>query len=68
MRVQSPFGMHLVRIDQIVAARVPLLDEILDVVRREWLVDRRQAAQATLYEQLRAKYMITIEEFDDSSP
>ena len=66
--VQSPFGTHLVRIDQIVEARVPLLDEIRDVVQREWLVDRRKAAQATLYDQLRAKYTITIEEFDDSGP
>lgn len=66
--VQSPFGTHLVRIDQIVESRVPLLDEIRDVVQREWLVDRRRAAQATLYDQLRAKYVITIEEFDDSSP
>ncbi len=66
--VQSPFGTHLVRIDQKVEARVPLLDEIRDVVQREWLVDRRQAGQAALFDQLRAKYVITIEEFDDSSP
>ncbi len=66
--VQSPFGTHLVRIDQVVEARVPLLDEIRDVVQREWLVDRRQAGQAALFDQLRAKYVITIEEFDDSSP
>jgi hypothetical protein len=66
--VQSPFGMHLIRIDQIVEARVPPLNEIRDLVQREWLVDRRQAAQAALYDQLRAKYKITIEEFDDSSP
>ena len=65
--VQSPFGTHLVRIDQIVEARVPLLDEIRDVVQREWLMDRRQAGQAALFDQLRAKYVITIEEFDDSS-
>ena len=66
--VQSPFGTHLVRIDQIVEARVPLLVEIRDVVQREWLMDRRQAGQAALFDQLRAKYVITIEEFDDSSP
>jgi len=66
--VQSPFGTHLIRIDQIVAARVPMLDEIRDVVQREWLVDRRHAGQAALFDQLRAKYVITIEEFDDSSP
>ncbi len=66
--VQSPFGTHLVRIDQIVEARVPLLDEIRDVVQREWLVDRRRAGQAALFDQLRAKYVITIEAFDDSSP
>ncbi len=61
--VQSPFGTHLIRIDQIIAARVPLLDEIRVEVQREWLVDRRQAARATLYDQLHAKYVITIEEY-----
>jgi hypothetical protein len=30
-------------------------------------MDRRQAGQAALFDQLRAKYVITIEEFDDSS-
>ncbi len=61
--VQSPFGTHLIRIDQIEEARVPLLDEIRVEVQREWLVDRRQAARATLYDQLHAKYVITIEEY-----
>ncbi len=61
--VQSPFGMHLIRIDQIVDARVPLLDEIRDVVKREWLVDRRDVAQQAVFDSLYDKYTITIEDY-----
>jgi hypothetical protein len=61
--VQSPFGTHLVRIDQIVEARVPMLDEIRDEVKREWLVDRREVAQQAVFDSLRGKYTITIEDY-----
>lgn len=61
--VASPFGTHLIRIEQIVEGRVPPLDEIRDVVQREWLVDRREAAQQAFFQALRDKYTITIEEY-----
>ena len=61
--VQSPFGTHLVRIDKIVDGRVPALDEIRDEVQREWLVDRREAAQQAFFDSLRGKYAITIEDY-----
>jgi len=61
--VQSPFGAHLIRIDQIVEARVPMLDEIRDEVKREWLVDRREVAQQAIFDSLRGKYTITIEDY-----
>jgi hypothetical protein len=59
--VESPFGMHLVRIDQITEGRVPPLSEIQDAVRRDWLSDRRRNAQEALFQEFRNKYSITIE-------
>ena len=61
--VESPFGTHLVKIEQIVESRVPMLDEIRDEVQREWLVDRRDVAQQAVFDSLRDKYTITIEDY-----
>jgi len=61
--VESPFGTHLIKISEIVEGRVPMLDEIRDVVQREWLVDRRDVAQQAVFDSLRDKYTITIEDY-----
>lgn len=66
--VESPFGMHLIKIDNLVEGRIPALAEIRAVVEREWRVDRRDAAQQAFFDQLRAKYVITIEEIETPSP
>ena len=60
--VQSPFGTHLIKVDEIVVERIPALDEIRDEVQREWLVDRREAAQQAFFDSLRDRYTITIED------
>jgi len=62
--VESPFGLHLIRIDRIADARVPALAEIRSVVQRDWLADRRNKARQVLFDELRAKYTITIEEYE----
>jgi len=64
--VESPFGLHLIRIDEMVEGRVPALAEIRSVVQREWLADRRNKARQLLFDELRAKYAITIEEYEVS--
>ncbi len=61
--VQSPYGTHLVLIEVIVDGRVPALDEIRDEVQREWLVDRRDAAQQAFFDSLRSRYTITVEDY-----
>ncbi len=61
--VESPFGVHLVKVEQIEERRVPSLAEIRSVVERDWLADRRRSAQQALFAQLKAKYSITIEEY-----
>ena len=60
--IESPFGLHVIYIGGIVAGRVPLLAEIRNEVHRDWLADRREAAQTAFFDQLRARYDITIEE------
>lgn len=60
--VESPFGVHLVKVEQIEEARVPSVFENRKVIERDWLADRRRSAQEALFDQLKAKYSITIEE------
>ena len=61
--VESPFGVHLVKVEQIEEARVPSVFENRKVIERDWLADRRRSAQEALFDQLKAKYSITIEEY-----
>ncbi len=62
--VESPFGVHLVKVEQIEEARVPSVSENRKVIQRDWLADRRRSAQQALFDQLKAKYSITIEEYE----
>ena len=61
--VESPFGAHLIRIEEMADSRVPGLAEIRNVVQRYWLANRRETAQQVLFDELRAKYTITIETY-----
>ena len=62
--IESPYGVHLVRIDRVVESVVPPLEEIRRDVRREWLVDRREASREAMIDALRDKYRITIEDYE----
>ena len=66
--VDSPFGVHLVYIEEVVAGRLPELDEVKDVVRRDWQVVRRAEAERVILEKLRAKYTVTIETMNSGAP
>ena len=59
--VQSGYGMHLVRIDERIEGRIPELDEVRDVVRREWENTRRIEALEQFYSDILKRYQITIE-------
>jgi hypothetical protein len=64
--IESPYGVHLVRIDRIVESVVPPLAVIRKDVRREWLVDRRKTSRDVMIEELRSSYLITIEDYEVS--
>jgi len=62
--IDSPFGVHLVRVKQIVAGFVPALADIRAIVEREWLVDFRAAAQQKIIEQMKARYTVTVDPYE----
>ena len=65
--VQSAFGLHLIRIERIIHAAVPKLADIRANVEREWLVDYRAATQQEIVDRLKAKYAVTIDQYDVQS-
>jgi parvulin-like peptidyl-prolyl cis-trans isomerase-like protein len=60
--IESPFGVHLVYVEEVVAGRLPELDEVRGIVKRDWLSNRRADAEREILGRLRQKYTVTIEE------
>ena len=58
--IASAYGWHLVRLNQKSAARDPLLAEVQDAVRRDYLQQRRRDANESFYQALRARYHIQL--------
>jgi hypothetical protein len=59
--VDSPFGIHFVRIENIVAGYIPGLEEIRKEVERDWLADFRKIAQKEILDQMKSGYSVTVE-------
>jgi hypothetical protein len=57
----SPFGAHLVKIEDRVDARLPALGEIRQRVLREYQADQRQQQKDLVYERLREGYEISVD-------
>jgi hypothetical protein len=58
--IESGYGLHLVYIKDVVAAREPLLDEVRDKVKNDLVSERRTDSFETFYKSLRDKYEIEI--------
>lgn len=63
--VWSGYGLHLVKVSEIIDGRQPELDEVRDVAEREWLNKQKNALRESLYSKLREKYMIEFEQPQD---
>jgi hypothetical protein len=59
--VTSAYGVHLVRVSERVEARELTFEEAREAARREWLHGRKVAANDALYEKLRSRYVINVE-------
>ena len=59
--VASSYGLHLVLVERSQPARAPVLDEVREVVLREWQAAHRDDQSQVFYRQLRARYRVEIE-------
>ena len=59
--VDSGYGVHLVYVSDRTEARLPVLEEVHDVVRREWENEQRLEANETFFQDMLNRYTVTIE-------
>ena len=59
--IESGYGLHLVLVGARTDGRSPELGEIRDALRRDWLNERRFAANEAYYQSLLQRYTVTIE-------
>jgi PPIC-type PPIASE domain len=59
--VASTYGTHLVRVGDRTEGRVPTLDEVRDVVRRDWTNAQQAEADEKFYQELLQRYTVTVE-------
>jgi PPIC-type PPIASE domain len=59
--VASTYGAHLVLVDDRTDGRVPALEEMRDVVRRDWANAQRTEASEKYYQALLRRYTVTVE-------
>jgi len=63
--IESGYGLHLVRVSQKIAGRLPELSEVREAVEREWSVDQKKKLKNNLYKKLREKYTVSFEPQDN---
>lgn len=66
--VESGYGLHVVLVRDRTDARMPLLDEVREQVNNEYMSVRQREANEAMYEQLRSRYEVTIEDFAGIDP
>jgi ribosomal protein L20A (L18A) len=59
--IDSGYGSHLVFVAQRSEGRLPVLDEVRDAVRREWLDAKRSEATDKFYQAILSRYKVKIE-------
>jgi parvulin-like peptidyl-prolyl isomerase len=59
--IASGYGVHLVRVSERSEGGLPALEDVRDIVRREWANARRLEAKGKFYEGLLKRYTVTIE-------
>ncbi|RPI13498.1 MAG: peptidyl-prolyl cis-trans isomerase [Lysobacterales bacterium] len=58
--LQSPYGLHLVRVVERADGALPTLDRIRPVVLREWQVEQARRVSDEFYEALRGRYDVRV--------
>jgi len=63
--VRSAFGWHLVHVDEREPARDPPLEDISDIVRRDWEQQRRREIADARFAELRRRYTVVVAPLPD---
>ena len=58
--IESPFGLHLVRVTERLDGHDPKLNEIREAVEQKWRTQKRDEFQKQAYDQLLAKYDVIL--------
>ena len=66
--IASGYGVHLVKLESLVAGGTPALAEVRPLVEREWANAKRQEVGKAFYEKLRAKYAIKVQMPEAAKP
>ncbi len=64
--VTSPFGSHLVFVSSFEAGAVPGIDDVRDILVRDWRDARRQELRDQFYEEVRSRYEVEIAPLEES--
>ncbi len=64
--IESGYGLHLVKIDEKVDARMPELASVIDKVRTDWMSEQRQKTNKEIYERFKERYEIIVEKMPDT--
>ena len=64
--IKSAYGWHLVLVSEVTPGIVPPLNDIWDIVEREWSLERKTKLKDEQYATMKARYDITIEMPEDT--
>lgn len=59
--IESAYGWHIVYISKLENGKMPQLDEIWDIVEREWTIENKKEQKEMLYNKMKENYIIRIE-------
>ena len=60
--IESGYGLHLVRINEKIDARMPELAAVIDKVRTDFMFEQRQKTNKAIYERFKERYEIVVED------
>ncbi len=66
--IESPYGLHVVRIQSRVPGQMPPLAQVRAAVERDWRVQRRLAAAEAFYAELRGRYTVVVDGVPQPAP
>lgn len=62
--LRSAYGLHLVFVNQRVEGRMPELNEVREMVKRDWAAEQQKRLKDAAYAKLRERYTVEFEEIE----